>query len=50
MTIELLKGAVRFLSEEIEYDVPTQDLSVSLTGCRLEPKSGFVLRVTAARG
>ncbi len=43
ITIELMKGALQFLSRSIEYDVPKQDLRVSLSRMPTMPKSEFVM-------
>ncbi|ADV67706.1 cytochrome P450 [Deinococcus maricopensis] len=44
LTIELMRGAVRFLTRDVTYDVPPQDLRVRLTRMPAQPESGFVLR------
>ena len=44
VTIELTKVAVRMLTQEIAYQVPSQDASVSLSRMPAVPKSGFVIR------
>lgn len=43
ITIELMKVALRFLSESIRYDVPPQDLRVSLRKMPAAPNSRFVI-------
>lgn len=43
ITIALMKVAVRFLTETISYEVPSQDLSFSLSQMPTLPKSGFVI-------
>lgn len=40
-TVALMKAAVRWLVDEIEYDVPEQDLSVNLARIPAEPASRF---------
>lgn len=45
VTIELLKSAVRFLSEELVYRVPAQNLYVSLRRMPTRPRSGFVIEL-----
>lgn len=44
ISIELLKIATRFLSRNIEYDVPFQDLSFPLTRLPTFPRSGFIIK------
>ncbi len=43
ITITLMKRAMQFLTEIISYDVPSQDLSLSLSQMPTLPKSGFVI-------
>lgn len=43
ITIEVMKQAVGFLTEAIEYRVPKQDLSYSLRRMPTYPNSGFVI-------
>lgn len=43
ITIELMQGALRFLTEELTYTVPPQDLRVSLTRYPARPASRLVL-------
>jgi fatty-acid peroxygenase len=43
MTIELMKAAVRQLTQAIAYEVPPQDLSVSRAHIPALPASGFVM-------
>lgn len=43
ITIELMKVALRFLMTSIRYDVPPQDLRVSLSKMPAAPNSGFVI-------
>lgn len=43
ITIDVLAAAVRFLSREVDYDVPAQDLRVSTRRMPTAPRSGFVL-------
>ncbi|MFG6149911.1 cytochrome P450 [Halobacillus sp. B23F22_1] len=43
ITIEAIKSSMRFLTNELEYDVPSQDLSYSVTRMPSLPKSGVVL-------
>ena len=43
VTIELMKQALRFLAREIEYEVPEQDLRISLRRIPALPESGFVI-------
>jgi fatty-acid peroxygenase len=42
-TVEILKEAVRLLAGAIDYEVPEQDLSVSLTTVPTGPADGFVI-------
>ena len=44
ITIRLMKTAVRLLTRETAYQVPHQDLHVSLSRMPARPRSGFVLR------
>lgn len=44
ITIELMKEALRFLTRSIEYDVPEQDLRISLRKIPALPASGFMMR------
>jgi fatty-acid peroxygenase len=46
LTIAVMKSMVRVLAREIEYSLPPQDLSVSLSKMPALPKSGFVIQVT----
>jgi fatty-acid peroxygenase len=41
---EITKAAVRFLTEDIRYDVPPQDLSLEMTKMPALPKSRFIMR------
>ena len=43
MTVEVMKASLAFLTNEIEYDVPPQDLSFSLSRMPALPESGFVI-------
>jgi fatty-acid peroxygenase len=43
-TVELIKSAMRLLATRIHYDVPPQDLRVSLSRMPTLPASGFVIR------
>lgn len=43
LTIELMKSATRFLARRISYDVPAQDLSISLSRIPAQPASRFVI-------
>jgi fatty-acid peroxygenase len=43
LTIELMKTFVQFATKEISYDVPSQDLSVSLARVPALPASRFVI-------
>jgi fatty-acid peroxygenase len=42
-TIDLVKSALRLLATQIDYDVPPQDLRVSLSRMPTLPASGFVI-------
>jgi fatty-acid peroxygenase len=44
LTIEIVKGAVRLLTQEMRYEVPAQDLRVPLGRMPAIPKSRFVIR------
>lgn len=50
ITIELMKQALAFLTERIDYEVPEQDLSVSLSRMPTGPASGFVIQNVRLRG
>ncbi len=43
ITIDLMKVAVRMLTSAMTYDVPEQDLRVSMTSMPTIPKSHFVI-------
>lgn len=43
ITIALMKQALHMLSEAMRYDVPPQDLSISLSNIPARPESGFVM-------
>jgi fatty-acid peroxygenase len=43
LTSELTKSALRLLAGEIDYDVPQQDLDISLSHMPAMPASGFVM-------
>ncbi len=43
LTIQAMKATLRFLVAGISYDVPSQDLSFSLSRIPALPKSGFVM-------
>lgn len=43
VTIEVMKASINFLVNQIEYDVPAQDLSYSLGRLPTLPKSGFII-------
>ena len=49
LTIEMMKTFVRFVTREISYDVPAQDLSVSLARIPALPASRFVIENVRAR-
>ncbi|MFC3726205.1 cytochrome P450 [Neoaquamicrobium sediminum] len=42
--IELMKAAMGFLTEEIAYDVPEQDLRIEMRRLPAVPRSGFVIQ------
>jgi fatty-acid peroxygenase len=43
LTIELMKTALRLLTTAMRYDIPEQDLRISLRRMPANPKSGFVI-------
>ncbi len=43
ITIELMKVTLNFLTQSLQYDVPEQDLEISLSKMPTAPKSGFVI-------
>jgi fatty-acid peroxygenase len=45
VTLAVLNEALRILVEEVDYEVPAQDLSVSHRRIPTAPASGMVLRV-----
>ena len=44
ITIEVLKTVLGFLVEQVDFTVPEQDLSFSLSRMPTLPKSGFVMK------
>ena len=50
LTIEMMKTFARFVTKEISYDVPAQDLSVSLARMPALPASRFVIEKVRLRG
>ncbi len=44
VTIRLMKEAIHFLTKKMAYEVPTQDLSISLSRMPAIPRSRFVIR------
>jgi fatty-acid peroxygenase len=48
-TIDLVKSALRLLATQIDYDVPPQDLRVSLSRMPTLPASGFVINSVRPR-
>ncbi|MEC9463699.1 MAG: cytochrome P450, partial [Pseudomonadota bacterium] len=49
-TVEILKEAARLLAGVIDYEVPEQDLSVSLTTVPTGPTDGFIISGVRWRG
>jgi fatty-acid peroxygenase len=49
VTVELVEAAIRMLTRELEYDVPVQDLRVSLRTFPARPRSGFVVSEMRAK-
>lgn len=49
IAIELTKVAARTLATRLRYEVPEQDLSIDLARIPALPKSGFIMKVLAAR-
>ncbi|WP_276495869.1 cytochrome P450 [Pontibacter litorisediminis] len=43
ITIEAMKGALNFLTQELQYIVPPQDLRVDKSKMPTKPKSGFII-------
>ncbi|WAH39214.1 cytochrome P450 [Alicyclobacillus dauci] len=43
ITVEVMKATLKFLVEKIQFDVPPQDLTYSLTRMPTFPESGFVM-------
>jgi fatty-acid peroxygenase len=43
-SVEITKAAVKFLTEDISYDVPPQDLSLEMTHMPALPRSRFIIR------
>ncbi|MGD9634683.1 MAG: cytochrome P450 [Pirellulales bacterium] len=48
-SVEITKAAVRFLTEDIAFDVPPQDLSLEMTHMPALPRSRFLMRNVRAR-
>ncbi len=48
VTVELMKAALSQLAEFMTYDVPAQDLRVSLSRAPAIPRSRFVINVASA--
>lgn len=44
VSVELIKAAVRFLCEEIQYDVPPQDLQLNMRDLPALPRSGVLIK------
>lgn len=44
ITIEIMKAALGFLTKEIAYDVPEQDLRIDMKRLPAAPRSGFVMQ------
>lgn len=49
LTIELVKSAVKFLTRELSYDVPAQDLGVSLARVPAQPADRFLVENVGKR-
>ncbi|GIP16113.1 hypothetical protein J40TS1_17550 [Paenibacillus montaniterrae] len=43
ITVELMKATLDFLVNQIEYEVPAQDLNYKLNRMPTYPESGFVM-------
>jgi fatty-acid peroxygenase len=43
ITIELMKVSLKFLTQSLQYNIPEQDLEISLSTMPTAPKSGFVV-------
>lgn len=43
ITIELMKVSLNFLTKSLQYEVPKQDLEISLSTMPTAPKSGFII-------
>lgn len=50
ITIEILKVSLDFLTNKIEFEVPEQDLSYSLSNMPTLPESGFVMSKIKRKG
>ena len=50
ITIEILKVSLDFLTNKIEFEVPQQDLSYSLSKMPTLPESGFVMSKIKRKG
>lgn len=50
LTIQTMATAVRFLTRNLDYEVPAQDLRVSLRRMPTGPRSGFVIESVRRRG
>ncbi len=49
ITIELMKVTLNFLTQSLQYDVPEQNLEISLSKMPTTPKSGFVINNIALK-
>jgi fatty-acid peroxygenase len=49
LTVELMHVAARFLRDELDYDVPPQDLRLRPSRMPPRPESGFVIRPRKTR-
>lgn len=49
ITVELIKVATRFLSSQIDYDVPRQDLSLEMSRLPALPRSRFLINNARAQ-
>ena len=49
ITIELMKVTLLFLTQSLQYDVPEQDLDISLSTMPTAPKSGFIISTVSQK-
>lgn len=43
ITLKLMKVTLNFITQDLQYDVPPQNLGISLSKMPTAPKSGFII-------